>query len=342
MTPPPRKTNYYSHCNFPAHGRVVASHTRRLSGHSVSAMRHSANGIVARMGPQLDGVRHAASAVHHAFVLRNGTRASAPLAELMVFGGGVASWRVNHDGVSRRPVPGEEHPERKTGPEMGLKKIALWTEKSCSATSHGSQCRAAPNNSSLSTPAAGARPPSAGYPERAGRPAMRSAPWSQISWCGSDRSPRCAAALRVRSTVSCCVGVASCPLPNRARCRRRGLGERGEQLFLETLREKNCLSSAAYASRSGLTRRPRIYLSAPDAASATPIFSSPAIASRTPASRTRFSARSSADHSSGDGLGIQQPGSNISGGSLYATARSGRARDRAICPAVARSDRRVA
>jgi hypothetical protein len=27
---------------------------------------------------------------------------------------------------------------------------------------------------------------------------------------------------------------------------------------------------------------------------------------------------------------------------LYATARSGRARDRAICPAVARSDRRVA
>jgi hypothetical protein len=40
--------------------------------------------------------------------------------------------------------------------------------------------------------------------------------------------------------------------------------------------------------------------------------------------------------SSGGGLGILEPGSNTRGGSLYATAPSGRARDRATCPAAAR------
>ncbi len=47
--------------------------------------------------------------------------------------------------------------------------------------------------------------------------------------------------------------------------------------------------------------------------------------------------------SSGDGLGNHQPGSITSGGSLYATARSGRALESARCPAVARfNDRRPA
>ena len=43
--------------------------------------------------------------------------------------------------------------------------------------------------------------------------------------------------------------------------------------------------------------------------------------------------------SSGGGLGIHQPGSNTRGGCMYATAPSGRARDRAKCPAAARSFR---
>lgn len=42
--------------------------------------------------------------------------------------------------------------------------------------------------------------------------------------------------------------------------------------------------------------------------------------------------------SSGDGLGIHQPGSNTRGGSLPATAPSGRAAEAATCPAVARSN----
>jgi hypothetical protein len=46
--------------------------------------------------------------------------------------------------------------------------------------------------------------------------------------------------------------------------------------------------------------------------------------------------------SSSDGLGIHQPGSNTRGGFFTATAPSGRARQRAICPAVARSNRRAA
>jgi len=41
--------------------------------------------------------------------------------------------------------------------------------------------------------------------------------------------------------------------------------------------------------------------------------------------------------SSGAGLGIHEPGSQTSGGFFIAMARSGRARDRAVCPAVARS-----
>jgi hypothetical protein len=40
--------------------------------------------------------------------------------------------------------------------------------------------------------------------------------------------------------------------------------------------------------------------------------------------------------SSGDGLGIHQPGSNTRGTRAKVKTPSGRARDRAMCPAVAR------
>jgi hypothetical protein len=46
--------------------------------------------------------------------------------------------------------------------------------------------------------------------------------------------------------------------------------------------------------------------------------------------------------SSGDGLGNHQPGSITWGGQVRTPAPSGRARDRARCPAVARSDLRRA
>jgi hypothetical protein len=89
----------------------------------------------------------------------------------------------------------------KTGPEMGLKKLS-------SATSQGSPCPAAPNNSSSIAPVVGVRLRSAGYPGGAVRQVMPSAQWSQISsyGSGSDRAPHCAGVLRVRSTVLRCVG----------------------------------------------------------------------------------------------------------------------------------------
>ena len=59
-------------------------------------------------------------------------------------------------------------------------------------------------------------------------------------------------------------------------------------------------------------------------------------------SQRRYQARPASIHSSGDGLGILEPGSNTSGGFFTATARSGRARDRAMCPAVARNSWRTA
>jgi hypothetical protein len=56
------------------------------------------------------------------------------------------------------------------------------------------------------------------------------------------------------------------------------------------------------------------------------------------ASRSRSWVRSSVEFSSsGRGLGIHQPGSNTRGGRSATPAPSGRARDRAKCPAAARS-----
>lgn len=54
------------------------------------------------------------------------------------------------------------------------------------------------------------------------------------------------------------------------------------------------------------------------------------------------SERRSLNFSSGDGLGIQQPGSMTRGFASQRQPASGRARDRAMCPAVARFDRRAA
>jgi hypothetical protein len=98
-----------------------------------------------------------------------------------------------------------------------------------------------------------------------------------------------------QSPVPVALRVASCPSPNRAHCRPRGLGERGEQLFLETSRGKNCLSSAGSCSKSGPTRPQPTSRRSPAAPSATPISSSKASASRTRVSLTSSSARSSVD-----------------------------------------------
>ena len=81
--------------------------------------------------------------------------------------------------------------------------------------------------------------------------------------------------------LRCVRGVASCPLPKPACCRRCGLGERFEQLFEEIRRLNDCRNSAACASRSGLTRsRTSSWHSVSAARSAQHNFTSPAIASR--------------------------------------------------------------
>lgn len=273
---PPRKAHHNSHYAIsPALiGRDVGMHTRQLSGHSVSASRHSANGIVAhvmrvtQMGSQMDPARFANSPAHRAALFHDETfsRASRGCAagstvKSIVFHGGVASWPVVSGGVScSRPVrlgtnTGPKM-DPKTEPRTEPKKPAvLRTDEFRFATSRGSHRRAGPNNSSCNAPAAVARPPSDGCPEGAGRQVKQSASWSRTSWCGSNRSPRCAGAFPVRSTVLRCVGGVSCPLPNRARCRRRGLGERFEQVFEEIRRPNDCRNSAASASRSGPTKR---------------------------------------------------------------------------------------
>jgi hypothetical protein len=321
---PHRKANHNSHYAIsPAPGRDVAICTRQLSGHSVSAMRHSANEFEACVGPQLDHRCGAANAAHRASLCRDETSRhdvhSARrdcevefVAESIVFHRSVASWCVSQDGVSPRcPVPVAERREPKTGPEMGPKKLS-------SATSQGSPCPAAPNNSSSIALVVGVRLRSAGYPGGAVRQVMPSAQWSQISsyGSGSGRAPHCAGVLQVRSTVLRCVGGASCPSSNRAHCHPLGLGEHGEQLFLETWREKNCLSSGASASKSGPTRRQRICRNAQAARSAAQTSTSPAIASPL----TKPSWRCSTNYGPASGLESQAKEPKANAGSAVTTS----------------------
>jgi hypothetical protein len=214
--------------------------------------------------------------------------------------------------------------------------------------------------------------------------------------------------IRLVEVIACDVVLRSGGVPCREqeqlkRFQRRGQGERGEQLFLESWRGKNFLYSAASVSKFGPTRLPRTSHSVRAALSGTPTFSLKASASRTPARRSRSIPRSSVEFrfvlvqhldqgarvfpgeaclpaasddrrrvrsvipdrpsvvqelhlkpfgghdrllssagilarsSSGDGLGIHQPGSHTRGFAVARQPASGRARQRAICPAVARS-----
>lgn len=253
MTLYTRKANQYSHYAIsPALRAGVGMRTRRLSGYSVSASRHSANGIATCVGPQMDRAWCAANSDHRALLCHDETKwrklqiarrvcVAWFAVESIVFQWGVASWRVVGGASFLLPM----QDGRNTGPKMGPKKAGLWTGKSRSAISQGSHRRAAPNGSSSSGPAAPARRPSAGCPDGAGRQAMRSASSSRTSWFGSNRAPRCAGALPVRSTALRCVGGVPCPLPNRARCRQCGQGEREEIDFFETIGRKIFLHSAA-------------------------------------------------------------------------------------------------
>lgn len=262
---PRRKTNHNSHYAIsPALRRHTALCTRRLSGHSVSARRHSANGIVTCVGPQLDHARGATKVDHRALLCRDETSLREVQSarrgctagfdvESIVFQGSVASWCVSQNGgLCRSPVPAVGT----TGPKTDPKKFALWIGTFRFATSRGSRYRVGPNGSSSNAQVVRDRLPSVGCPAKAALPVMQSASWSRTSWCGSDRSPRCARGFPVRSTVLLrCVGEVSCPLPNRARCRRCGQGERFEQVFEEIRRPNDCRNSAASASRSGPTKR---------------------------------------------------------------------------------------
>ena len=152
-------------------------------------------------------------------------------------------------------------------------------------------------------------------------------------------------AMRVREEktragcYSVCVGVgASCRANHNS-----GSGYRQrlacEQSFGEIRAANICPLSAASFTRSG-RRSPRsISPNASAAANAPHSSTSRASVTHRLVRSWSSSMKSAADaaHSSGDGLGIQQPGSMTWGDRLAMPAPSGRARDRAICPAVARN-----
>lgn len=224
---------------------------------------------------------------------------------------------------------------------------------------------------------------------------------------GSDKAQRSAFALQVRSTVSGCVGGTSW-WANQQRGDAACLGEREEQLFFESRRERRRLDLVSRASRYGLTSQALFSRSGLAAPSERPTSTSTAIASLPmkrswscstnygPASglekyprgvryssqgslrigrrhfgaddrslaalSARFvsscgggavAARVAHNHevtgsspvpatSSSDGLGIHQPGSMTRGFAIAHQPASGRARKRAMCPAVARFNWRAA
>jgi hypothetical protein len=145
--------------------------------------------------------------------------------------------------------------------------------------------------------------------------------------------------VQTRSSRSCvvCWGLRSCPANQAAtpaRCRVRT----SEQLFHESLARKIFPNSGASSSRSGPTNRRSIWRSARGFQSAGHNTSSTANASRTRKPRSWSMRRCliNSNFSSGDGLGNHQPGSMTCGFASRRQPASGRARDRAICPAVAR------
>lgn len=90
---------------------------------------------------------------------------------------------------------------------------------------------------------------------REGRASRHGRHADQVARVPTGISLRSASEPEVRSTVLRCVGGASCPSSNRARCRRCGLGEHCEQLFVESSRGKIFPSSGASALNYGRTRR---------------------------------------------------------------------------------------
>jgi hypothetical protein len=140
---------------------------------------------------------------------------------------------------------------------------------------------------------------------------------------------------RARSSRGCVLlrGVASCPNQSGPRAADQ---ENLRNICSLTLNSAAASSFWPTASSRRSGYRIASSASAANAPSDMRTFSSKVSASRAHAWHSLSIQRSSANSSSGGGLGIQQPGSHTSGGFFTATARSGRARERAICPAAAR------
>jgi hypothetical protein len=326
---PRRKANYSSHfLFFPAHGRAV-SRTRRVRKDMLNSA-HTSREIVTGSCPQKDGVQAQPNASQSAFVFRVDTRCDAI--------GVLCQQKTGRDGFVSPKRAGEQ-PARDSGHDRNAKPQQPSSHDQAVMLAQG--------------------------------------PASPIS--AADTLPHCVSALQVRSTVL----RGGVSFPNRARCRRCGQGEREEQLFFESRRARRPLDLVSRAWRSGRTSPQPFSRSAPDALSVPQTSTSAATASLPmkpswscsmscgPASGleeyprgVRYSSQGSlrngrrhfgADDrslaalsarlvfSSGDGLGIQQPGSMTCG---FASARqpaSGRADESAKCPAVARfNDRRAA
>jgi len=317
-----RQANHYSHyCFSPALGRMVAACIRRLRGYHKSCFGHSSLGIVMQLCPH-NGEVHAC-AHHRAFVFQN----EAPSCDLNVSArkaaqhcaavlqvrsrvlclvGIVASWEPNQ----------QRERCRRQGERREIYFPDIWGEKifplsgasasHCSAsTSPASRSRSVSALIRTSSPTAPFASPISTSRARRRLPMKRS--WSCSTSCvrGSGhesqaKEPKANARSAVATSGRLAMG-SSRPVTGRSVT---ATSERMDVTGGESAAQNSCVGGAAVARQSHKLK----------------------VAGSIPAPAT----------SSGDGLGFHQPGSMTRGFASLRQPPSGRARDRATCPAVAR------
>lgn len=369
---PDRKQNNTSHSHtLPAHGRVAATHTHRLSGNNRQRMFALSSGIVTRSCHQNGGD----TSRFHAYALdgadrspcvhgrtRPGLRNSDstardcagafPVRSTALLRGGVSSWEPNQYRDGRRCL-GErfEHLFEETRDTNDCRSLAA-SVASCGATR-------SPMSSWRNAPAARSARRNSTSPASASLPTKRS--WSCSTnygpASGPDKTPggevtassrRSIAGVGTDGAASASASHLSYLLATGDPASVQG-GERGRS-FARTAGINSkfippgpIVDSIGQRYRDGRLQRelpsPRLRR---ESGGVTPTAQ---VTQATEGRRAEVQGcaavaegrgKRPTHFSSGDGLGIQQPGSFKRGTRAKVQTPSGRARDRAMCPAVAR------
>lgn len=239
--------------------------------------------------------------------------------------GRVQSWGQVRISGARRQIRG--------GSFMSPKKSDLWIGEFPSAISRSSRSPERQLNTWSSAAAATAARRSDGCRAQARRQAVLSAQLLPISCLGFDECRRESNQRQSRN------GWGTCDGPRKTIYRRNGVASRRDCRAAVCARgdePRATIPAAGYAAPGRGLRNPRSLITGSGAGLAISCSGGAAVA-RLAHNQEVVGSIPTPATSSGDGLGIQQPGSMTWGGFFVPTAPSGRADESAMCPAVARS-----